>query len=155
MKFFGQHVPPMERAGRAAAADRERRAYGDLGYDEDEEPSFRRKDKAPRTKKAEEPPRVEGQADYDAAVAWFQQGNKVTVSDEQSFADYFAELNRVPKLAETTRAYLRPETEGELAFGMELVLEALHQSLRLTREDLDSTITFSELMKFNVLRTVK
>jgi hypothetical protein len=38
---------------------------------------------------------------------------------------------------------------------MEMILEALHQSLRLSREDLDSTITFQELMKFNVLRTVK
>ena len=46
-------------------------------------------------------------------------------------------------------------TQEELAFAMELVLEALHQSLRLSREDLDSTITFSELLKFNILRTVK
>jgi hypothetical protein len=38
---------------------------------------------------------------------------------------------------------------------MEMVLEGLHQSLRLSREDLDSTITFQELMKFNVLRTVR
>jgi hypothetical protein len=37
---------------------------------------------------------------------------------------------------------------------MELVLEGLHQALRLYREDLDSTITFQELMKFNVLRKV-
>ncbi|MEA2488988.1 MAG: hypothetical protein QOH21_780, partial [Acidobacteriota bacterium] len=43
----------------------------------------------------------------------------------------------------------------ELAFWMELVLEGLHQALRLARQDLDSTITFHELMKFNVLRTVK
>jgi hypothetical protein len=38
---------------------------------------------------------------------------------------------------------------------MELTLEGLHQALRLSREDLDSTITFAELMKFNVLRTVR
>jgi len=44
--------------------------------------------------------------------------------------------------------------DEELAFWMELVLEGLHQALRLTREDLDSTITFQELMKFNVLRKV-
>ena len=35
------------------------------------------------------------------------------------------------------------------------VSQGLHQALRLAREDLDSTITFHELMKFNVLRTVK
>ncbi len=38
---------------------------------------------------------------------------------------------------------------------MELALEALHQALRLTREDLDSTITFAEALKFSVLRTVR
>jgi hypothetical protein len=31
----------------------------------------------------------------------------------------------------------------------------LHQARSLSREDLDSTITFAELMKFNVLRTVR
>ena len=30
-----------------------------------------------------------------------------------------------------------------------------HRYPPLAREDLDSTITFSELMKFNILRTVK
>jgi hypothetical protein len=50
---------------------------------------------------------------------------------------------------------VQAESDRELAFWMEMVLEALHQSLRLAREDLDSTITFHELMKFNVLRTVK
>jgi len=61
----------------------------------------------------------------------------------------------VPKLADTASKYIQAESDRELAFWMEMVLEALHQSLRLAREDLDSTITFHELMKFNVLRTVK
>jgi hypothetical protein len=65
------------------------------------------------------------------------------------------ELNRVPKLAETAKKYVQPRSEFELAFWMEMVLEGMHQALRLAREDLDSTITFQELMKFNVLRTVK
>jgi hypothetical protein len=76
------------------------------------------------------------------------------VSDEQPFAEYFRELNRVPALSEVARKYAKASREEELAFWMELVLEGLHQALRLTREDLDSTITFQELMKFNVLRKV-
>ena len=82
-------------------------------------------------------------------------GNKITLSDEQPFAEYFRELHRVPKLAETAAKYAQPRRDEELAFWMEMVLEGLHQALRLAREDLDSTITFQELMKFNVLRTVK
>ena len=61
----------------------------------------------------------------------------------------------LPRLAETAQKYAQPQGEYELAFWMEMVLEGLHQALRLAREDLDSTITFHELMKFNVLRTVK
>ena len=79
----------------------------------------------------------------------------MTLSDEQPFAEYFRELGRVPKLAETAAKHASPGRDEERAFWMELVLEGMHQSLRLAREDLDSTITFSELMKFNVLRTVK
>ena len=106
-------------------------------------------------KQPDTPPKVAGEVDYDAIVGWFMEGNKVTLSDEQPFAEYFRELTRVPKLAETAKRYFKPRHDAELGFGMELVLEALHQSLRLAREDLDSTITFSELVKFNVLRTVR
>ena len=92
---------------------------------------------------------------YDSILAWFVDGNKITVSDEQPFAVFFKEISRVPKLADTARKYVSPRNDAELAFWMEMILEALHQALRLAREDLDSTITFAELMKFNVLRTVK
>jgi hypothetical protein len=80
---------------------------------------------------------------------------KVTLSYEKSFAKHLAELKRVPKLAETTAKYVQASRDEELAFWMEMILEGLHGALRLSREDLDSTITFQELMKFNVLRTVK
>jgi hypothetical protein len=66
-----------------------------------------------------------------------------------------AELRRVPKLSETASKYVQASRDEEHAFWMEMILEGLHQALRLAREDLDSTITFQELMKFNVLRTVK
>jgi magnesium chelatase subunit I len=111
-------------------------------------------------RKAAAPPPEEPKSDpkepnYDTILAWFIDGNKVTLSDEQPFAAYFAELKKVPKLAETAQKYVHPSSDYELAFWMEMVLEGMHQSLRLAREDLDSTITFQELMKFNVLRTVK
>ena len=36
---------------------------------------------------------------------------------------------------------------------MELVLEGLVQNLRIAREDLDSTLTYAELAKFNLMRS--
>jgi magnesium chelatase subunit I len=148
-KLFESKFPPVERAGVNARATR--------GYDEsedlDEVFSGRRSKKQPQRERDE--PQVKSDPNYDTILTWFVDGNKITLSDEQPFAEYFSELRKVPKLRETVEKYVQPSSDVELAFWMEMVLEGLHQALRLAREDLDSTITFSELMKFNVLRTVK
>jgi magnesium chelatase subunit I len=148
-RLFDQKFPPIERAGQS----RERR------YEEDDvEDAFAAR-RMPRKKEPprEEPARKDVKTDpaYETIASWFADGNKVTLSDELPFAAYFAELKRVPRLAETAAKYVHASREEELAFWMEMILEGLHQALRLAREDLDSTITFQELMKFNVLRTVK
>ena len=148
-KLYATKLPPVERAGQ-----QNRRTYEE--HDDLDEMFANR-----RNAKKKEPPREEQRTEsksdpnYDSILAWFADGNKITLSDEQPFDDYFRELNKVPKLADTASKYVQAESDRELAFWMEMVLEALHQSLRLAREDLDSTITFHELMKFNVLRTVK
>jgi magnesium chelatase subunit I len=157
-KLYETKLPPVERAGRERAAERERRGYGEIDPDDlDDAFSGRRNKKKHQQPRHEEPPRSEAprEPNYDTILGWFAAGNKVTVSDELPFADYYRELSRVPKLAETADKYVHPASDNERAFWMEMILEALHQSLRLTREDLDSTITFQELLKFNVLRTVK
>jgi len=151
-KLFESKFPAVERAG---ATMRERR-YNDVDHDDlDDMFSGRRVKKPVPPPQREEKPVAKGDPNYDAILAWFIDGNKVTLSDEQPFADYFSELKRVPRLVETATKYAQPKSDFELAFWMEMVLEGLHQALRLAREDLDSTITFHELMKFNVLRTVK
>jgi magnesium chelatase subunit I len=116
----------------------------------------RRVKKQPPPPQREEPrANAKSEPNYDSILAWFVDGNKITLSDEQPFAEYFRELNRVPRLADTAKKYIQAKSDFELAFWMEMILEGMHQALRLAREDLDSTITFAELMKFNVLRTVK
>jgi magnesium chelatase subunit I len=156
-KLFEQKFPPVERAGRSMERDRR---YGEVDHEDlDDVFSGRRMKKsgAQPPPAAREEPRKEAKVEpnYDFIAAWFAEGNKLTLSDEQPFAHYFTELKRVPKLAETAGKYVQASRDEELAFWMEMILEGLHQALRLAREDLDSTITFHELMKFNVLRTVK
>ena len=157
-KLFESKFPPMERAGTGGGRERERRGYGEIDQDDLEDMFAGRKQQRKSQAKAPEEPRggaPKSEPSYEAILAWFVEGNKVTLSDEQPFAEYFRELSRVPKLAETAAKYAQPSRDEERAFWMELVLEGMHQALRLAREDLDSTITFHELMKFNVLRTVK
>ncbi|HVG24844.1 MAG TPA: AAA family ATPase [Thermoanaerobaculia bacterium] len=151
-KLFESKFPPIERAGVAQRA--ERRGYGEIDHDDLDDAFVGRRAKK-KEQKEEAKPAAPAEPAYDAIVSWFAAGNKITVSDEQPFAEFFRELNRVPGLAEVARKYADAKRDEELGFWMEMVLEGLHQSLRLSREDLDSTITFQELMKFNVLRTVR
>jgi magnesium chelatase subunit I len=152
-KLFEQKFPPVERAGSRGT---ERRYDVDQDDLDDVFAGRRRQQIKKEPPKREEPPRDKRQEpNYDTILAWFMEGNKITLSDEMPFAKHFAELKRVPKLAETAAKYVQAARDEEQAFWMEMILEGLHQALRLAREDLDSTITFHELMKFNVLRTVK
>jgi magnesium chelatase subunit I len=153
-KLFETKFPPIERAGVAQRAERERRGYGDIDPDDLDDAFAGRRIKQKKEAHREEPKTAPQEPAYEPILAWFAAGNRITLSDEQPFAEYFRELNRVPGLRDVARKHVQASRDEELAFWMELVLEGLHQALRLSREDLDSTITFQELMKFNVLRKV-
>jgi magnesium chelatase subunit I len=90
---------------------------------------------------------------YAPIVHWFSEGNAVTLSDEQPFADYEAELARVPGLTEITSRSGRNREERALA--AEMVLEGLHQHLKLARNDLDSQVSYKEMVKFQLLKPRK
>jgi magnesium chelatase subunit I len=87
---------------------------------------------------------------YAKMLAWFAEGNAVQVSDEQSFEIYERELGRVPGLMEL--AATRADGREERAFWAELILDGLHQSVKLARQDLDSTISYKEMLKFQLLK---
>jgi magnesium chelatase subunit I len=93
------------------------------------------------------------QGPYAGLVHWFAEGNEVTISDEQTFADYEAQLRRVPGLLEL--ASRTGHTPEERAFGAEMVLEGLHQHLKLSRQDLDSQVSYKEMIKFQLLKPRK
>ena len=143
MRAYLQRFPGIERAGQSS------RRRG--GHEDDSFDGLYRGDAI-----ADDPePASVDSSLWEPIVEWFREGNQVTLSDEQPFGEYRDEMARVRGLREFVAANVTAENDYEEAFMMELVLEALHQTLRLSREDLDSTITFSEAVKFNVLRTVR
>jgi len=87
---------------------------------------------------------------YAKTLAWFAEGNTVELSDETPFAAHAAELGRVPGLAEL--AATQGGSPEERAFWSELVLEGLHQTVKLARHDLDSAVTYKEMLKFQLLK---
>jgi magnesium chelatase subunit I len=90
---------------------------------------------------------------YVRIVQWFADGNAVTLSDEQTFADYEAELGKVPGLKEMTSRMGR--TPQERALAAEMILEGLHQHLKLARNDMDSQVSYKEMVKFQLLKPRK
>jgi magnesium chelatase subunit I len=92
----------------------------------------------------------EGSGPYAEILAWFAGGNTVMLSDELTFTDYEKELKQVPGLWKL--ASEQAKTREETAFLAELVLDGLHHHLRLAREDVDSAVSYREIVKFQVLR---
>ncbi len=89
---------------------------------------------------------------YAPIVAWFAAGNGVTLSDEQPFAEYEGELGRVPGLLALAERH--GANREERAFAAEVILEGLHQHGKLAREDIDSTVSYKEALKFQLMRRV-
>jgi magnesium chelatase subunit I len=87
---------------------------------------------------------------YSAIAAWFAADNQLDLSDEQPFSEFSAALERVDGLMSLADGHSRDPQER--AFHAELVLEGLHQSLKLGREDLDSRITYKEMVKLQLLK---
>ena len=133
--LFEAAFPPVE--GPRARGERARRREAD---DEEAGPFSRERALAP----------VSGP--YAKVVAHFTKERKLVLSDETPFERHLAELDAVDGLAELVAAHARPADEHERAFLMELVLEGLVQSLRIAREDLDSTVTYAELARLNLMR---
>jgi magnesium chelatase subunit I len=95
----------------------------------------------------------EDKGPYAEMIHWFAEGNEITLSDEQTFADYEAQLRRVPGLLELAGRGGRAAEEQALA--AEMVLEGLHQHLKLARQDLDSQVSYKEMVKFQLLKPRK
>jgi len=90
---------------------------------------------------------------YEPIVSWFAAGNRITLSDETPFAEHLQMLECVPGLKKAVEEHFSPASPEELAIGMELVLEGLTQHLKIAREDLDSKISYTEMLKFNLVKS--
>ena len=90
---------------------------------------------------------------YEPVVEWFAAGNKITLSDDTSFSEHLETLESVPGLRKAVEEHFAPATPEERAVGMELVLEGLTQHLKIAREDLDSKVSYTEMLKFNLVRS--
>jgi magnesium chelatase subunit I len=138
-KLFDARFPAPD-SGRPTQRRRE-----ELEEPSDETPTMRRIRQNPAPEKIH--------ALYEPIVMWFAAGNKVTLSDDSPFAEHLAALESVPGLRKAVEEHFAPASPEERAVGMELVLEGLTQHLKIAREDLDSKVSYTEMLKFNLVRS--
>ena len=142
--LFEATFPAVE--GPRGRVERARRSRNDFEEDEAGPVAL---EKVPERRSAEKT--VPGP--YDRIVAHFSKETKIVLSDETPFAAHLKTLESVDGLSDFVLSHTKPRDHFERAFLMELVLEGLVQSLRIAREDLDSTVTYAELAKFNLMRS--
>ncbi|MEM9802851.1 MAG: magnesium chelatase [Planctomycetota bacterium] len=72
---------------------------------------------------------------YDEILDWFRGGGTLCLDDTTGDAEHLARLDEVAGLRALVDRAADPSTDGERAALMELVLEGLHQSSLLSRDD--------------------
>lgn len=86
--------------------------------------------------------------EYETIISWFESGNKIEIADEMPIDRYFTELDKVKGLRELTKKHLElsESDKYELASAMEFVLDGLHQSSRLAKDEVNRTTAYKDLV---------
>lgn len=97
-----------------------------------------------RQRRESVPEREEGP--YKPVIDWFAKGKRLELTDEMPDKDFEKALHSVPELEGLTRQYMKEARGLELAVAMEFVLEGLHQSSLLAKEDIDRGILYCDML---------
>jgi magnesium chelatase subunit I len=84
---------------------------------------------------------------YRTIVDWFSQGRRLEIGDEEPAAEHFKTLNTVKGLREVAWNFIKSDDPELLAPAMELILEGLHQSAILAKEELDGQVTYLDMFQ--------
>jgi magnesium chelatase subunit I len=101
-----------------------------------------------RNRRREEGPApTETTSPYRDVMGWFSGGRRLTLDDRMNAEEHLAALTVVPGLADLARKHLAVSEGAELGAAMEFVLEGMHQSSVLAREDLEGRKTYQDMLQ--------
>jgi magnesium chelatase subunit I len=87
------------------------------------------------------------ETEYGRIVQWFEGGNKVEISDVMTLEEYTKELGRVKGLREVARRHMGGADERyELPSVMEFVLDGLHQSSKIAKDEVNHATSYKDLV---------
>ena len=92
--------------------------------------------------------RQQDDSEYGAVVRWFESGNRIEIADDMPLEAYFRELDRVKGLREVTKKHMKVSESDtyELSSAMEFVLDALHQSSKLAKDEVDHVTSYKDMV---------
>jgi magnesium chelatase subunit I len=80
-------------------------------------------------------------------IDWFSGGKRLELSERMKAAEHLAALREVAGLEALAREHLSPADDPELGAAMEFVLEGLHQSSVLAKEELEGRRIFLDMFQ--------
>ncbi len=83
---------------------------------------------------------------YKAVIDYFAAGKRLELTDISPDTEHAAKLESVPGLRDLTREYLKDLDAADLPAAMEFLLEGLHQSSLLAKEDLDRGVLYCDML---------
>ena len=85
--------------------------------------------------------------EYSKIIHWFESGNKIEIADDMTGEDYRKELEKVKGLREVTLRHMpKVDEQHELPSVMEFVLDGLHQSSKIAKDEVDHTTSYKDLV---------
>ncbi len=85
--------------------------------------------------------------EYNKILQWFEAGNKIEIADDMPLTEYTRELDKVKGLRELTLRHMGEIDEKlELPSVMEFVLDGLHQSSKIAKEEMDHVTSYKDMV---------
>jgi magnesium chelatase subunit I len=85
--------------------------------------------------------------EYGKIIQYFETGNAVELGDDMTIAAYTKELDKVRGLRDLTRKYMKNLDEQlEIPSVMEFVLDGLHQSSKIAKDEMDHRTAYKDLV---------
>lgn len=86
------------------------------------------------------------QSYYQDILGWFEEGNKVALSDTTDDEAFHKTLSQVNGLTQIADRHIKTNSPAEHAVVMEFILEGLHQNSRLSKNMADGLRSYSDMM---------
>lgn len=85
---------------------------------------------------------------YAPILKWFGHANVIDLEDQMPFDAYYAELLKVPALADLAVKHLGvdPNDTAVLATGMEFLLDGLHQNSKVAKEEVSTHVSYKDML---------